>query len=242
MRSALFVLGFLGAGLVGGLVGRMLAPPPEAELSEGRDLSRLTATVEDLKAEVARLSEEQRLLAGTNPLLGGAAVAGTRAESPPAMDDAARAAMEFGVPGARPADPLATSSLTPDEMIEEKVRETVVEIAREDRVRRAKAAEAAQREKELKWLRDLKPKLGLTDFQIEEMSTLMIQRRQAIAAHKRQVAALGDNPPPSQRAPLDQALKDYGETLKTELQKVLSPDQYEAIMNPKGRGGNQGNR
>jgi len=226
MRTGLFVIGFIGAGLVGAVFGHMLFPADVPLPGRSENLSHLEAQVDDLAVEVDRLRTEVREERVSRSL-------------PDAPFSPAAAGISID-----PADPSATSLtapvpagapiLIPDDLIEEKVRETVVEIARENQQERARQAEARKVEKETAWLKGMQEELRMTDYQVEEIGKLLVGRRRAVAAFNQAWADLGPNPTPPQKARFQQEKTDYGETLRIEVLKIISQAQYEAMVE-KGR-------
>ncbi len=224
MRTVLFVIGFVGAGLVGAVFGHVLFPADAPLPGRSTDQSRLEAQVDDLAAEVDRLRTEFREERASRPIPdtqhAPAAPALFTSENPAVLDIGVIRAGGTGAP-----------ALIPDEVIEEKVRETVLEIARENQKERARQAEARQVEKETAWLKGMQEELRMTDYQVEELKKLLVGRRRTVAAFKKAWADLGPNPTPQQKARFEQEKTDYGETLKIEVLKVISLAQYEAMVN-----------
>jgi hypothetical protein len=202
MRTAVVVLGFLGAGILGGVAARIVARD-EAPAPLGPD--RLAARVESLEAEVARLSAEMRRPPDLPPLA--AAPAAPAAEPPP--------------------DP---PSPFPDGEIEAKVRATVEEIAREQREEKEQQALAATLAAEEKWIAMVREPLALTDSQVEGLRALLARRREGIAVYKGRLLERGTDITPAEREALAQEMKDLGVALDQELRALLSSSQYDALM------------
>ncbi len=229
MRLVLLTIGFIGAALLGAVFGQVLFPADNTLPGRSEDYSRLTAKVEDLGAEVESLRTGILEERASRPL--------PEADRPSAAASAAIAGVSPGsgaepgvtIPGAGP-DGAASSSLVADAVIEEKVRETVNEIAREQREERARRAEAEAVARENAWLKEMQPQIGLTDYQVEELGTLLKERRHTLASFKRKAADFAANGTPQQQEALEQSMNDYRVELKGEILKVVSQDQYEGIL------------
>ena len=221
MRTVLFIVGFVGAGLVGAVFGQMLFPDDAPLPGRSEDQSRLEAQVDDLAAEVEVLKTAIREERDSRPL----------PETPfsPVPSDAVTAGNPVAGTAAAP-PPADTRTLISDEVIEEKVRETVVEIAREQQRERARQAEAKQVATETAWLKGMQSDLRMTDYQVEEIGKLLILRRRAMEVYKQKRDALGQDATPQQKARLQQEMTDYRESLKTEVLKVVSVEQYEGMV------------
>jgi hypothetical protein len=215
MRTALIAIGFVAAGLIGAVAARELFPPELPPPTGPRsDLAALEARINDLSAQVDRLSEEVRSRESVV----------IRPDVPPAAVPDTAEALPAEPP---PANGEAPAALT-DDRIEKKVVETVEKIARARAEEKARREEAATRKKELEWLRQKQRELDLTDDQVQQFAKLLVQRRATLAVMKRRY----DAAPPEQKPLIQAEMKDYGELLRGELRKLLNADQYEAIMHP----------
>jgi vacuolar-type H+-ATPase subunit I/STV1 len=223
MRTVLFIIGFVGAGLVGAVFGHVLFPDDAPLPGRSGDDSYLMARVDDLAAEVERLrtavydERASRPIANTQQTPAASALFSS--EDPAVLDVG-----DIVVGG------TVAPTLTTDDVIEEKVRETVEEIAREQRRERARREEAKIVAKETAWLKGMQADLRMTDYQVEEIGKLLVQRRRAMEAFKQKWAALGEDATPQQKAGLQQTMTDYRESLKIEVLKVVSVDQYEGMV------------
>ena len=130
MRTVLFIIGFVGAGLVGAVFGHVLFPADVPLPGRSEDQSRLEAQVEDLAVEVDRLRTEVREERASRPL----------PDAPFSQALAGTSAAPGDPAAAFPAPAAGAPVVIPDDLIEEKVRETVVEIARENQKERARQA------------------------------------------------------------------------------------------------------
>jgi DNA repair exonuclease SbcCD ATPase subunit len=228
MRAPLILIGFLGAGVVGAVAGQILFTPTEPPTSTDPEVARLVKRIDDLESESARMRDEIGRLSVAAPA--------------PAAPGEAPALVPADVPrpeAVTPADPAPVpSGLVPEERIEEKVRETIQEIAKDQREKKERWAALKQAEKEKKWLEGIAPKLGLSGQQVEDLTKLLEKRRKAIFAYNRAKEQLGPDAPPERREALEQRIRAFGQTLDEELRLVLSTEQYEAIMQgrkPAGR-------
>jgi len=219
MKIVLIALGFVGAGLIGAVAARELFPGDAPEMGAPSALASVEARIDDIEAQVARLTEEVRARRD----------AGIVPNAPPPFSDDPAAAIPLDA--APPSDGPAAIT---DDQIERKVVETVEKIARARAAEKARRAEEIQLAKEREWLATKQKEIGLTDYQVEELGRMIVARRRAIAGFKRKMAAAPDG----QKADIQQAMMDYRRQLDGELRKLLSGDQYDAIMNPQRRKGN----
>lgn len=211
MRAAVFVIGIVGAGLVGAVAGRILLPEEGSRPTSREDPSRLEARFDDLEAEVARLAEDLRRERDTPPL-----PAPAPAPVPEAADDAEPV-------------PVVTVEVS-ESVIEEKVREALDERAREVTEEQKRRADALQAEKDAAWQARLKKELGLTDYQATELVKQLRRRREVLTEHKRKLMEKGPDITPAEREALQQDLLDAGQLLDSDLKSLLNADQYEALM------------
>ena len=218
MKTALFVLGFLGAGLVGAVASRELFPPAASPAADAPgDLAGLEARVDDLSDQVARLSEEVRARRDAGIV-------------PSDPSHAAAADDPTLLPGLA-ADPAGAPPAFTDDRIEKKIEETIAKITRERQAEKAKQVELSTRKKEREWLLTKQKEHGLTDYQVEEFTKLLMYRRERLGTLK----AGWNEATPEQQAQRKTEMEDLGRELRGELQKLLSGDQYEAIMKTNGR-------
>lgn len=217
MKTAVFIFGFLGAGLVGAVASRELFPTASPTAETPPAWANVEARVDDLSGQVERLSAELRarrdaaIVPVAPPSVGAAG-------APTALEDTT------SIPGS----PAATVS---DEKIEKKVEETIAKITRERQIEKARQVEMATRKKEWDWLLAKQKELDLTDYQVEEFAKMLIARRQRMAGMK----GRWKDSSPEQQAQLKTEMEDYSRELRGELRKLLSADQYSAIMEAKGR-------
>jgi len=213
MRNLVFTIGFVGAGLVGAVGGRLLFPGETVgvdleapALAESR-LEELENRMERLAGEVRALRQE-RLAPAPDPL---AAVSfdATPGVAPPGPVDA-------------PASAAPVSAAAAPGEIEEKVVEIIEAREREQRERKAKWAEVAQVKKEAAWLGRLKEPLGLTDRQIKDLLRLLADRRATMAEYRRNWAERGDGITEAEQAAIKAEAADYGRRLDGDLRAMLS--------------------
>ncbi|MHC4860629.1 MAG: hypothetical protein ACYTDY_11110 [Planctomycetota bacterium] len=217
MRAAVFVIGIVGAGLVGAVGGRILFPEEGSPPTSREDPSRLEARIDDLEAEVARLAEELRRERDTRALPDPAPVSLPAPAPAPEASDDAEPVPEFTVE-------------VSESVIEEKVREALDERAREASAEQKRRADALQAEKDAAWQARLKKELGLTDYQATELVKQLHRRREVLAEHKRKLLEKGPDITQAEREALQQDLRDAGRLLDSDLKSLLSADQYEALM------------
>jgi hypothetical protein len=206
MRTALLLVGFGAAAFAGVLAGQALgpgdvAPPPMTSGLEGR--------IDQLEREVARLTEMVRS-APLPPL-------------PSSMPDGPDA-LAPSSPAARAEE--ASPTATPDEL-REKVLDVIEEKRQADREERErKVAEYAARAETAR-LDRLEKDLGLEPYQREELAKILTERRKAITAlmrgRRERIRA------PEAREEMKEEFKRIREEADTELQKLLSTEQYEAF-------------
>jgi len=216
VKIALLLIGFVGAGVIGAVAARELFPADAPEVGAPPGIAAIEARVNDLSAQVTRLTEEVRAQRDAR-ILPDAPPPAT-VDAPAAIEGEAAAA---GVPG-------LPAEIT-DDLIEKKVVETVEKMARARAAEKARRDEAAVRKKEREWLLAKQKELGLTDYQVNEFAKMLISRRQRMGEMKRRWNAAPEEQKPQVRAEME----DYSRTLRGELQKLLNADQYDAIMNPK---------
>jgi hypothetical protein len=213
MRTVIFVIGFIGAGLAGAVGGRVLFPVEAPLTGDPGVPARVTARLDDLEAQIARLSETVN-----------------RDLAPPLPDPIVR--VDGRVPHAEePAqDPDVVVLEVSEGVIEEKVREAIderVKAQREEHERRV----ATQKEQKVQaWLEKWQKELGLTDYQREELGKQFRLRQKAIDDYKRTIAERGSDITEAEKALLTQEVKDVVRQSDAELKSLLSTQQYEKLM------------
>ena len=227
MRNLVFAIGFVGAGLVGAVGGKLLFPAETVgvdleapALTESR-IEELENRMERLAGEV-RAMRQERLAPAPDPL---AAVPfdATPGAAPPSHMDAPAAAEP--APAASPGE------------IEEKVVEIIEAREREQRERKAKWAAAAQLKKEAEWFARMKERLGLTERQVEDMKKLRTERRVKRNELGNRWRALGDAITEEQKTAIRVEMEDFNRNQDAEFRSLLSTTQYEGLMESYKRGG-----
>ncbi|MEN8151896.1 MAG: hypothetical protein ABFS86_18925 [Planctomycetota bacterium] len=218
MKTALIVFGFLGAGLIGAVAARELFPAPVPSTAPPPELAALGARVDDLSGQVERLAEELRVLRDAGVV-------------PSALPPLPSAGKSGSVPGATAPSEAPAPAIT-EERIEKKVEETIAKIARERQEEKARWVEKETRKKERDWLLQKQKELGLTDYQVDEFAKLLVYRRERLATLK----AGWEQATPEQQVQRRTEMEDLSRELHGELRKLLSAQQYEAVMESKDRG------
>jgi hypothetical protein len=221
-RTFVVLLGFLGAGLLGGLGARVLGPEGERPPPGPDDHARIEARLADLASRVRKIEDG---VGGDHPF---SRLPDVRAAEPPAV-----AGPEASGSPPPPLDP--GEAMIPEARIEEKVRATVEEIAREEREARERKAAEAVAEQEAAWVEKVRTELLLTDNQAEGLVHLLSKRREGMAAYKRRLGDLGAVPDEARKAALDQEIADFGRELDSDLRSILSSSQYDSLMNMRRR-------
>ncbi|MEN8151251.1 MAG: hypothetical protein ABFS86_15655 [Planctomycetota bacterium] len=220
MKVVLIAIGFIAAGVIGGVTSDLLRPDqPTAPLDDGRD--RIEAELSDLRTLVARQGEEIR-----------------------ALRDAALVANEPArLAGAPALEPDAETAAAANEgEFEDKVAKVLEKKDQEEREARTQRMTAMMAEREKALLKRLQEELGLTDYQSEELGKIFGERRNAMMAIREKIFEGGrENVTQEQFAEMRENMQKSREESEEEIKNLLTADQYEAYQKQDtggfGRGG-----
>jgi Spy/CpxP family protein refolding chaperone len=230
MKTVLIAVGFIAAGLVGGLAGGMLFAPEEAASSAPEEPSRMAEWQRRVDDTLADIDDRLRLLETAPGYVADEPEISSAPPSPVATD---------GTSGGEGGEtPLASA----DPELREKVLDIVEQKEKEDReARDARRAEMAE-QFEAARLDRLAEQLGLNSYQKNELKRILAERRQKMLEMREKYFSGDGRPDPSQFALFREEMTKVREESGTQLQAVLTPEQYETFKEQDrgGRGGGPG--
>ena len=221
MKIALVAIVAIAAGLVGGGLANSLlqGDPVSAQKSDAPDAA--LARLDDLESALERIEERLHRLEVAPPM----------ADAPAATPVPARANEEETASAAVAVD-------VPDGLLEEKIRDVVAErekADREERDRRRTEFETARQNE----LMDKLNELGLNSYQQEQLTAILAKRRESMSKFRE---AMFSREGGVDRGALRDEMHTVREQTNTEIQELLTTDQYAAFqqMDSSGRGSGRG--
>jgi len=206
MRTALLLVGFGAAAFAGVLAGQAIGPGDVTPLPS---TSGLEGRIDELEAQVARLTEMARS-APLPPL-------------PSSMPDGPDAL----APSPTASEGEASAAPVLDAALREQVLGVIEEKRLADREERERKVQDYAARAETARLDRLEKDLGLEPYQREELAKILTDRRKALAALLR--GRRERERTPEAREEMKEEFKRIREEADTELQKLLSTEQYETF-------------
>jgi hypothetical protein len=229
MKTAMIAIGLLAAGLVGGLAGGILFPPETVETKPENGPSKVESRVADLEDAVARLTDEVRLLRTASPS--------------PVVDERPLSAAE-PVAAEVPAGQPEETEAVPEDQLRLKILDVVEEKEKQDREAREQRRREMAVQFESRMLDRLAEELGLNAYQQEELGRILAARRMKMEEIRQRFfpegIPRGGERNPDQFALLREEMEKVREESNTQVQAVLTPEQYETFQQQDrgpGRGG-----
>jgi hypothetical protein len=224
MKIALFALGFIAAGVVGGVTADLLRPEVTSAPTEGgRD--RLAAEIDDLRTDVAHLREEFRT-----------------ARDAAVLPDEPAGTADAPLPSAAGEEiPSEEAVADGSGALEEKVNRLIEEKARKDGEARTKRIGAMWAERDKERLSRLKEDLDLTDYQAEELARILDERRKVMMEMRTKMFEGGrENLSREEITAFREKMQKSRDESEEKVKSLLSSSQYEQYRKLEPSGGGRG--
>jgi len=223
MKMALFAVGLLAAGVVGGVTADLLRPEAPPSLAAD-NTDRLEAEVDDLRTTVARLADEFRAERDARVV----------PNAPAAAADA---------PAALAPDTEAPVAAATTKELEEKVNKLIDKKGRQDSEARSRRMGAMFAERDKDRLDRYKKELDLTDYQAEELAKIIAERRKLMLEMRAKIFEGGrENVTREQITEMREKMQTARDESDEKVKNLLSSSQYETYetMDTGGRGPGMG--
>jgi hypothetical protein len=221
VKIALIALIGVAAGLLGGGASVLLfAPGPAPDARPGAPDAEL-ARLDQVDAALARIEERLH-----------------RLEVAPPMAAAPTAVAIPGTPMEEAATPAAAIADVPADQLEDKIRDVVAEreqAQREEWTKRRSESEAARQAELMEKLTEL----GLNSYQQEQLAAILEKRRESMNKFRQAMFSRDEG---VDRSALRDEMHTVRQETDTEIQELLTTDQYAAFqeMDSGGRGSGRG--